>query len=61
MDSFEGVRSQEERQLGEFRTKRQILERYDAIAEAARRHETYQTVLDPPPGRGPRHPERRPA
>jgi hypothetical protein len=55
MDSFDALRRREERQLGEFRTKRLILERYDAIAEAGRGGRAYETILDPPPGRGPRH------
>ena len=60
MDSFDALRRREEKpqNFGEFRTKRLILERYDAIAEAIRTGESYQTVLDPPPGRGPRHPAR---
>ena len=44
--------------FGEFRTKRLILERYDAMAEAIRTGVPYQTILDPPPGHGPRHPAR---
>ncbi len=57
MDSFEALRRREEnpQNFGEFRTKRLILERYDAMAEAARIGEPYQTILDPPPGQGPRH------
>jgi len=60
MDSFDALRRREEKpqNLGEFRTKRLILERYDAMSEATRTGEPYQTVLDPPPGHGPRHPER---
>lgn len=58
MASFDALRRREERQLGEFRTKRLILERYDAMSEAARTGRAYQTILDPSPGQGPRHPER---
>ncbi len=60
MESFDALRRREEKpqNFGEFRTKRLILERYDAMTEAARDGVTYQTVLDPPPGQGPRHPER---
>jgi hypothetical protein len=63
MDSFEALRRREEnpQNFGEFRTKRLILERYEAMAEAIRTGESYQTILDPPPGCGPRHPARRPA
>ncbi|HEY9474419.1 MAG TPA: hypothetical protein VIS06_11280 [Mycobacteriales bacterium] len=35
-----------------------ILECYDAMQQAIDTGEPYQTVLDPPPGHGPRHPER---
>jgi hypothetical protein len=60
MDSFDMLRRREEKpqNFGEFRTKRLILERYDAMAEAVRTGVPYQTVLDPPPGHGPRHPAR---
>jgi hypothetical protein len=60
MDSFDALRRREEKpqNFGEFRTKRLILERYDAMAEAARSGTPYQTILDPPPGQGPRHPAR---
>ena len=44
---------------GSFRTKELILDVYDAMAEAMRTGEPYQTILDPPPGHGPRHPARR--
>ena len=40
---------------GTFRTKELILEIYDAMAEATRTGKPYQTILDPPPGQGPRH------
>jgi hypothetical protein len=55
LDSFFVVRKYEERDHGEFRTKRLVLDRYDAMAEAAHTGRPYQTVLDPPPGHGPRH------
>ena len=34
---------------GEYRTKRVILEIYNALAEAMRTGKPYQTLLDPPP------------
>jgi hypothetical protein len=60
MDSFDTLRRREEKpqNFGEFRTKRLILERYDAMSEATRTGMPYQTILDPPPGHGPRHPAR---
>lgn len=56
MDSFFVVRRYEERDLGEFRTKRLILATYDAMADAAAAGTLYESPLDPPPGHGPRHP-----
>jgi hypothetical protein len=49
MDTFPIVRRKDEQEHGEFRTKRVILEIYDAMAEAQRTGATYQTRLDPPP------------
>lgn len=48
MDTFPIVRKNEERVHGEFRTKRVILESYDAMTAAAHGITTYQTRLDPP-------------
>ncbi len=55
MDSFEALRRREQRELGQFRSKRLILGRYDALAAAARSGVAYRTSLNPPPGHGPRH------
>ncbi|GAA4401901.1 N-6 DNA methylase [Fodinibacter luteus] len=55
MDSFFVVRKYDERDHGEFRTKRLILEIYDAMAEAAAGGGVYESLLDPPAGEGPRH------
>ncbi|HYT10140.1 MAG TPA: hypothetical protein VEL73_05700 [Mycobacteriales bacterium] len=57
LDTFPVLRRREERSYGEFRTKRLVLERYDAMAEALRTGISYQTILDPPPAQGPRHPK----
>ena len=43
---------------GEYRTKRAILEMYDAMAEAMRAGTAYESPISPPPGEGPRHPQR---
>lgn len=58
LDTFPIVKRKDEARFGEFRTKRLILEIYDAMAKAAATGEPYRTVLDPPPGHGRRHPER---
>lgn len=58
MDSFFVVRKYDERDHGEFRTKRLILEAYDAVTAAAASGSVYKSPLDPPPGAGPRHPRR---
>lgn len=56
LDSFFVVRKYEERGHGEFRTKRLVLDRYDAMQTAVDAGAPYVTPLDPPPGHGPRHP-----
>ena len=58
LDSFPIVRKYEERDHGEFRTKRLVLAAYDAMTEAAATGVPYESPLDPPPGEGPRHPRR---
>jgi hypothetical protein len=58
METFPIVKRRDKAAFGEYRTKRLILEIYDAMAEAVRTGKPYQTALDPPPGRGPRHPSR---
>ena len=55
METFPVVKKRDEQRYGTFRTKELILEIYDAMAEAARTGKSYQTILDPPPGKGPRH------
>jgi hypothetical protein len=49
MDTFPIVRRKDEEQWGEYHTKRVILEIYNAMQEAIRRGQPYQTRLDPPP------------
>jgi len=49
MDTFGAMQKAEVRQWGEYRTKRLVLERYDALIEAEHGHQPYRTVLDPPP------------
>lgn len=55
-------RKDEEKYNGDYRTKRVILEIYDAMAEAISTGQPYQTILDPPPA-DPRvaHPDTRKA
>ena len=48
LDTFPVVRRRDEAKHGEYRTKRVILEIYDAMAEAARTGKAYQTRLEPP-------------
>ena len=55
METFPIVKRKDEQRYGSFRTKEFILEIYDAMTEAARTGKPYQTILDPPPGQGPRH------
>jgi hypothetical protein len=50
MDTFPIVRRKdEERHNGDYRTKRVILEIYDAMQDAIRTGQSYQTRLNPPP------------
>ncbi|TAK30117.1 MAG: hypothetical protein EPO40_08360 [Myxococcaceae bacterium] len=49
MESFPVVRRNDERAHGEFRTKRLILEVYDALSDAARSGSPYVSRLEPPP------------
>ena len=50
MDTFPIVKRKDEAAHGEYRTKRVILEIYDAMARAMETGEPYRTRLDPPPG-----------
>lgn len=58
LDSFFVLRKYEERDLGEFRTKRLVLAAFDAMAVASTSGVPFSSPLDPPPGEGPRHRER---
>jgi hypothetical protein len=50
METFPIVRRHDEERFGEYRTKRLILERYDALVAADASGVPYETPLDPPPG-----------
>ena len=50
LDTFPVLRRSEEKSFGEFRSKRRILDAYDAMADAITSGIEYQTLLDPPPG-----------
>ncbi|EOD67656.1 Eco57I restriction-modification methylase domain-containing protein [Amycolatopsis vancoresmycina] len=56
MDTFRAFRNNDPERFA--RTKQAILDIYDDMAKAIETREPYQTRLDPPPGQGPRHPER---
>lgn len=57
METFPIVKKKDVAAFGSYRTKELILEVYDAMTQATRTGEPYETILDPPPGEGPRHPE----
>lgn len=57
LTTFPIVRRRDEAKYGEYRTARVVLDMYDAMSEAANTGVPYQTVLDPPPSEGPRHPD----
>jgi hypothetical protein len=50
MDTFPIVRKNDEKAHGEYRTRRVILEFYDAMAKAMRTGKPYSTPVDPLPG-----------
>jgi hypothetical protein len=52
LDTFPIVRRKDEKEHGEYRTKRVILEIYDAMQQASATGQPYQTLLDPPPAHG---------
>ncbi|MCA9207462.1 MAG: hypothetical protein KDA55_03860, partial [Planctomycetales bacterium] len=59
LDSFSVVRKYEERDFGDYRTKRLVLEAYDRMAKAIANGGTgWRSLADPPAGAGPRHPNR---
>lgn len=59
LDSFTVIRKYEERDHGEYRTKRLVLEAYDRMADAiANGGKGWRPLADPPAGQGPRHPNR---
>jgi len=49
METFPIVKRKDEKKHGEYRTKRAILECYDAMAEVIKTDRPYLTILDPPP------------
>lgn len=49
MDTFPIVKRKDEQKYGHYRTKDKTLEIYDAMAEAIKTGQPYQTLLDPPP------------
>ncbi len=49
LETFPIVKKNDERVHGQYRTKRAILEIFDALAQAIREGKPYQTRLDPPP------------
>jgi hypothetical protein len=61
LETFPIVRRKDEARFGEYRTKRLILDVYDRMAAAIAGGDPFDTVLDPPPGHGPTHPDRDPS
>lgn len=58
MGTFSVMNERDEREFGEERSRRLVLENYDAMARAIETGQPFVSTLDPPPGRGPRHPAR---
>lgn len=55
MDTFPVVKREDEAAHGTYRSRDLILDAYDRMAQARTTGTAYQTLLDPPPGKGPRH------
>ena len=55
LDSFRVVRKYDERDFGEYRTRRLVLEAYDRMAAAGRGGAGWSPLAPLPAGRGPRH------
>ncbi|MEU2898993.1 hypothetical protein ABZ690_35355 [Streptomyces sp. NPDC006967] len=56
LETFPVVKREDEAaHEGAYRTKDLILDVYDRMAQARATGGEYRTVLDPPPGEGPRH------
>jgi hypothetical protein len=55
METFPTVKKREVNFGGTYRTKDLILDAYDRMTEARATGGGYQSLLDPPPGKGPRH------
>ncbi|WP_207346452.1 hypothetical protein [Arthrobacter sp. E3] len=55
MDNFPIVKRNDETAFGEYRSKRLILEAYDAMQRAIDTGIPFESTLNPPPGHGPRH------
>ena len=49
METFEALQNGDRRRCGDYRTKRLVLKRYDAMHKAECTGKPYRTVLDPPP------------
>ncbi len=58
METFPIVKRKAEQKYGGYRTKRVILEIYDAMAEAIRTGKPYRALLDPPADPRVAHPPR---
>lgn len=62
LETFPIVKKKDVARFGTYRTKNQILEIYDAMADAIATGEPYRTILDPPPADASiAHPPREPA
>jgi len=55
MGTFPVIEDRDEKRFGEYRTKRLILEAYDAMAKATETGEPFVSSLSLPPGKGQRH------
>lgn len=50
MEPFPIVKREDEREFGEYRTKRRILDIYDQMTYCLATNTEYRSILNPPPG-----------
>lgn len=55
LETFDVLQRTETAELGEFRTRRLVLDRYDAMMRSAQGAVPYESSIEPAPGLGPRH------
>ena len=55
LDTFSVLRGKEESNIGEYRTRNQVMAFFDSIQRSKDTGELYRSGISPEPGKGPRH------